>query len=96
MAESEGLMSLLMKVKLESEKVGLKLNIQKTKIMASSPITSSQIHGETMELVTDFMFWSSKITADCDCSHKKKLNWVICGDMDGARDCHRVKTEREK
>ena len=72
MAKSEEeLKSLLTKVK-ESEKSGLTLNIQKTKIMASSPITSSQIHGETMELVTDFMFWSSKITADCDCSHKSK------------------------
>ena len=69
MAESEeGLESLLMKVKEESEKVGLKLNIQKTKIMASSPITSWQIDGETMETVTEFIFWSSKITADGDCS----------------------------
>ena len=68
-AESEeGLESLLMKVKEESEKVGLKLNIQKTKIMASSPITSWQIDGETMETVTEFIFWSSKITADGDCS----------------------------
>ena len=69
MAESkEKLESLLMKVKEESEKVGLKLNIQKTKIMASSPITSWQIDGETMETVTEFIFWSSKITADGDCS----------------------------
>ena len=66
-----------MKVEEESEKFGLKLNIQKTKIMASSPITSSQIHGETMELVTDFMFWSSKITADCDCSHKSKRRLLL-------------------
>ena len=65
MAESEELKSLLMKVK-ESEKVGLKLNIQKTKIMASSPITSWQIDGETMETVSDFIFWGSKITADGD------------------------------
>ena len=69
MAESEGLKSLLMKVKEESEKVGLKLNIQKTKIMASGPITSWQIDGET---VADFMFWGSKITADGDCSHEIK------------------------
>ena len=64
--------SLLMKVKEESEKVGLKLNIQKTKIMASSPITSWQIDGETMETVTDFIFLGSKITADGDFSHKIK------------------------
>ena len=70
MAESEKLKSLLMKVKEESEKVGLKLNIQKTKIMASSPITSRQIDGETMETVTDFIFLGSKITADGDCSHE--------------------------
>ena len=69
MAESEELKSLLMKVKEESEKVGLKLNIQKTKIMASSPITSRQIDGETKETVTDFIFSGSKIAADGDCSH---------------------------
>ena len=68
----EELKSLLMKVKEKSEKVGLKLNIQKTKIMASGPITSWQINGETMETVTDFMFLSSKITADGDCSHEIK------------------------
>ena len=68
MAESEELKSLLMKVKEESEKVGLKLNIQKTKIMASSPITSWQIDGETVEIVADFIFLGSKITADGDCS----------------------------
>ena len=68
----EELKSLLMKVKEESEKVGLKLNIQKTKIMASSPMTSWQIDGETMETVTDFIFWGSKITADGDCSHEIK------------------------
>ena len=68
MAESkEELKSLLMKVKEESEKVGLMLNIQKTKIMASGPITSWQIDGETMETVTDFIFWGSKITADGEC-----------------------------
>ena len=64
--------SLLLKVKEESEKVGLKLSIQKTKIMASSPITSWQIDGETMETVTDFIFWSSKITADGDYRHEIK------------------------
>ena len=68
-AESEELKSFLMKVKEESEKVGLKLNIQKTKIMASGPITSWQIDGETVETVTDFIFWGSKITGDGDCSH---------------------------
>ena len=73
MAESEEeLKSLLMKVKEESEKVGLKLNIQKTKIMASSPITSWQIDGETVETVSDFIFFGSKITADGDCSHEIK------------------------
>ena len=72
MAESEELKSLLMKVKEESEKVGLKLNIQKTKIKASGPITSWQIDGETMETVTDFIFLGSKITADGDCSHEIK------------------------
>ena len=68
----EELKSLLMKVKEETEKVGLKLNIQKTKIMASSPITSWQIDGKTMETVTDFIFWGSKITAGGDCSHEIK------------------------
>ena len=73
MAESEEeRKSLLMKVKEDSEKVGLKLNIQKTKIMASSPITSWEIDGETVETVSDFIFWGSKITADGDCSHKIK------------------------
>ena len=73
MAESEEeLKSLLMKVKEESEKVGLKLNIQKTKIMASSPITSWQIDGETVETVSDFVFWGYKITAGGDCSHEIK------------------------
>ena len=71
MAESEEeLKNLLMKVKEESEKVGLKLNIQKTKIMASSPITSCQIDGETLQTVIDFIFLVSKITADSDCSHE--------------------------
>ena len=73
MAESEEeLKSLLMKVKVESEKVGLKLNIQKTKIMASGPITSWEIDGETVETVSDFVFWGSKITVDGDCSHEIK------------------------
>ena len=73
MAESkEELKSLLLKVKEESEKVGLKLNIQKTKITASGPITSWQIDGEIMETVTDFIFMGSKITADDDCSHEIK------------------------
>ena len=78
MAESkEELQSLLMKVKEESEKVGLKLNIQETKIMASGPITSWQIDGETMETVTDFIFGSSKITADGDCSHEIKRHLLL-------------------
>ena len=72
MVENEELKSLLMKVKEESEKVGLKLNIQKTKIMASSPITSWQIDGETVETASDFIFLGSKITADGDCSHEIK------------------------
>ena len=72
MAESEELKSLLMKVKEESEKVGLKLNIQKNKIMAFSPITSWQIDEETVETVTDFIFGASQITADGDCSHEIK------------------------
>ena len=78
MAESkEELKSVLMKVKEESEKVGLKLNIQKTKIMASSPITSWQIDGETMETVTDFILGGSKITADGDCSHEIKRSLLL-------------------
>ena len=78
MAESkEELKSLLMKVKEESEKVGLKLNIQKAKIMASSPITSWQIDGETMKIVTDFIFLGSKIPADGDCSHEIKRRLLL-------------------
>ena len=78
MAESEEeLKHLLMKVKEESEKVGLKLNIQKSKIMASGPITSWQIDGETMETVPDFIFLGSKITADGDCSHKIKRSLLL-------------------
>ena len=76
MAESEELKSLLMKVK-ESEKVGLKLNIQKTKIMASGPITSWQIEGETVETVTDFIFLDYKITADGDCIHEIKRHFLL-------------------
>ena len=78
MAESEEeLKSLLMKVKVESEKVGLKLNIQKTKIMASGPIASWQIHGETVETVSDFIFLGSKITSDSDCSHEIKRHLLL-------------------
>ena len=77
MAESEELKSLLMKVKEESENVGLKLNIQKTKIMASSPITSWQIDEETMETVTDYIFLGSKITADGDCGHEIKRRLLL-------------------
>ena len=78
MAESkEQLKSLLMKMKEESEKVGLKLNVQKTKIMASSPITSWQIDGETVETVTDFIFLGSKISADGDCSHEIKSSLLL-------------------
>ena len=78
MAESEEeLKSLLMKVKVESEKVGLKLNFQKTKIMASGPITSWEIDGETVETVADFIFCGSKITADGDCSHEIKRHSLL-------------------
>ena len=77
MAEREELKSLLMKVKEESEKVGLKLNIQKTKIMASGPITSQQIDGETMETVTDFIFLGSIITPNGDCSHEIKRRSLL-------------------
>ena len=77
MAESEELKSLLMKVEEESEKVGLKLNIQKTKIMASGPKTSWQINGETVETVSDFIFLGSRITADSDCSHEIKRRLLL-------------------
>ena len=78
MAESEEeLKNVLMKVKVESEKVGLKLNIQKTKIMASGPITSWEIDEETVETVSDFIFWGSKITADGDCSHEIKRHLLL-------------------
>ena len=76
-AEREELTSFLIKVKEESEKVDLKLNIQKTKIVSSGPITSWQIGGETIETVTDFIFFSSKITADSDCSHEFKRHWLL-------------------
>ena len=78
MAESEEeLISLLMRMKVESEKVGLKLNIQKTKIMASSPITSWEIDGETVETVSDFILGGSKITADGDCNHEIKRRLLL-------------------
>ena len=78
MAESEEeLKGLLMNMKEESEKVGLKFNIQKTKIMASGPITSWEIDGETVETVSDFVFWGSKITADGDCSHEIKRHLLL-------------------
>ena len=77
MAENEELKNLLMKVKEESEKIGLKLNIQKTTIMASSPITSWEIDGETMDTVTDFIFGGSRITADGDCSHEIKRHFLL-------------------
>ena len=78
MAESEEeLKSLLMKVKVKSEKVGLKLNIQKTKIMSSSPIISWEIDGETVETMSDFIFWGSEITADGDCSHEIKRHLLL-------------------
>ena len=76
-ASEEELKSLLMKMKVKSEKVGLKLNIQKTKIMASGPIISWQIDGETVETVSDFIFWGSKITADGDCSHEIKRHLLL-------------------
>ena len=81
-AESEELKRLLMKVKEESEKVGLKLNIQKTKITASCPITSWQIDGETVETVSDFIFGGSKITADGDCSHEIKRHLLLMTNLD--------------
>ena len=82
MVESEEeLKSLLMRVKEESEKVGLKVNIQKTKIMASGPITSWRIDGETVERVSEFIFWSSKITADGDCSHEIKKCLLLGGKL---------------
>ena len=82
MAESEeDLKSLLIKVKEETEKVGLKLNIQKTKIMASGPITSWQIDGETVETMADFIFLGSKITGDGDCSHEIKRHYSLEGKL---------------
>ena len=91
MAESEELKSLLMKVKEESEEVGLKLNIQKTKIMASCPITSWQIDGETMETVRNFIFLGSKITTDGDCSHEMKRCLLL-----GRKDQPRQHIKRQK
>ena len=88
MAESEEeLKSLLMKVKEESENVGLKLNIQKTKLMASSPITSWEIDGETVETVSDFIFLGSKITADGDCSHETKRRLLLGRKVTTNLDC---------
>ena len=88
MAESEeDLKSLLMKVKEESEKVGLKLNIHKTKIMASGPITSCQIDGETVETVSDFIFGGSKITADGDCSHEIKRHLLLAAAAKSLQSC---------
>ena len=93
MAESEEqLKSLLMKVKQESEKVGLKLNIQKTKIMASGPITSWQIDGETAEIVADFILGGSKITTDGDCSHEIKRHLLLGRSYDQPRQ--HVKKQR--
>ena len=77
MAESKEELKSLLKLKEESEKIGLKLNIQKTKIMAFCPITSLQIDGETMETVTDFIFWGSRIIADGDCSHEIKRHLLL-------------------
>ena len=85
MEESEELKSLLMKVKEESEKVGLKLNIQETKIMASCPITSWQTDGETVEIVADFIFLGSKFTADGDCSHEIKRTYSLKESYDKPR-----------
>ena len=83
-----------MKVKVESENVGLKLNIQKTKIMASGPITSWQIDGETVETVSDFIFWGSKITADGDCSHEIKrrllLGRKVMSNLDSILKCRHI------
>ena len=101
MAESEEeLKSLLMKVKEESEKVGLKLNIQKMKIIASRPITPWEIGGETVETVSDFIFWGSKITADGDCSHEIKrrllLGRKIMSNLDSILECKEIKLANPK
>ena len=94
MAENKELKSLLMKVKEDSEKVGLQLNIQKTKIMASGPITSWQIDGERVETVTDLIFWGSKITEDCDCSHDIKkcllLGRKVMTNLDSILKCRDI------
>ena len=95
MAESEEeLKSLLMKVKEESEKAGLKLNIQKTKIMASNPITSWQIDGETMEIVIDFIFLGSRIIADGDCSHEIKRRLLLGRKVMTSLDKKHIKKQR--
>ena len=95
MAESkEELKSLLLKVKEESEKVGLKLNIQKTKIMASGPITSWEICGETVETVADFTFWGSKITSDGDCSHEIKRHLLLGRKVMTNLDSKHIKKQR--
>ena len=93
MTESEELKSLLMKVKEESEKVGLKLNIQKTKIIASGPITSWPIDGETMATMADFIFWGFKITADGDCSHEIKRR-LLLGKKGYAKPREHIKKQR--
>ena len=85
MADSEEVKSLLMKVKEKSEKVDLKLNIQKTKIMASGPITSWEIDGETVETASDFIFWDHKITADGDCGHEIKRRLLLGRSYDQRR-----------
>ena len=97
MAQSEEeLKTLLMKVKEESEKVGLKLNIQKTKIMASSPITSWQIDGETMETVTGFILLGSKITADGECSHEIKRRLLLAVSVSAEIDTCLSKTSEKR
>ena len=100
MAESEEeLKSLLMKMKEEGEKVGLKLNIQKTKIMASGPITSWEINGETVEIVSDFIFGGSKITADRDCSHEIKrcllLERKVMTNLDSILKSRDIKSQKK-
>ena len=92
----EELKNFLMKVKEESEKLGLKLNIQKTKIMASSPITSWQIDGETVESVADFIFLGSKITADDDCSHKIKRHLLLVGKNKKSYDKPRQHIQKQR
>ena len=95
MAENEVLNSLLMKVKEESEKVGLKLNIQKTKVMASGPITSWQIDGKTMETVTGFIFLGSKITADGNCTHEIKRRLLLGRNLDSLDNLDSILKSRD-